>query len=89
MSRLAQFLAFFFFFSFFVKGEVTELREVQVTAKLIKDGKLRGSTTSIKAEDLLSKGAVTLPDSLQREPGVSVPLDVAGVDSLVPYLDLP
>ena len=56
-------------------------------AKLIKDGKLRGSTTSIKAEDLLSKGAVNLPDSLQREPGVSVPLDVAGVDSLVPYLE--
>ena len=87
MTRLAQFLAFVFFFSFFVKGEVTELREVQVTAKLIKDGKLRGSTTSIKAEDLLRKGAVTLPDSLQREPGVSVPLDVAGVDSLVPYLE--
>ena len=66
---------------------MTELGEVQVMAKLIKDGKLRGSTTSIKAEDLLSKGAVNLPDSLQREPGVSVPLDVAGVDSLVPYLE--
>ena len=45
---------------------MTVLGEVQVMAKLIKDGKLMGSTTSIKAEDLLSKGAVNLPDSLQR-----------------------
>lgn len=66
---------------------MTELGEVQVTAKVIKNARLRGSTTSIDAEDLLSKGAVTLPDSLQREPGVSVPLDIAGVDSLVPYLE--
>ena len=87
MTRFAQFLAIYFFFSFFVKGEVTELGEVQVTAKVIKNPRLRGSTTSIDAEDLLSKGAVTLPDSLQREPGVSVPLDIAGVDSLVPYLE--
>ena len=87
MTRFAQFLAIYFFFSFFVRGEVTELREVQVTAKVIKNGRLGRSTTSITADDLLSKGAVTLPDSLQREPGVSVPLDVAGIDSLVPYLE--
>jgi len=44
------------------------------------------STTTINAAELLKHGAITLPDALQREPGVSVPLDVSGVDTLVPYL---
>lgn len=87
MTRFSQFLAVYFLSPFSVTGEVMELGEIQVTAKVIKDARRRGSSTSIKAEDLLNKGAVTLPDSLQREPGVSVPLDVAGVDSLVPYLE--
>lgn len=67
--------------------EVQELDAVEITGIEVKDPEVRTSTTRIKAADLLNRGAVTLPDALQREPGVSVPLDVAGVDALVPYLE--
>ena len=60
---------------------------MEITGIEVKDPEVRTSTTRIKAADLLNRGAVTLPDALQREPGVSVPLDVAGVDALVPYLE--
>ncbi len=68
-------------------GEVQTLAETVVTATAIKAEESKGSQTKLKAEDLLKRGSVTLPDALQREPGVSVPLDVAGVDTLVPFLE--
>lgn len=68
-------------------GEVAMLQEVKVTAKAIEEEKVKGSNSRITAADLLNRGAVTLPDALQREPGVSVPLDIAGGDALVPYLE--
>lgn len=68
---------------------VLVIPETVVTATRLGDEEPEGppGSTRIKAEDLLNKGAVTLPDALQREPGVSVPLDVSGVDTLVPYLE--
>ncbi len=66
---------------------ITELKEVQVTATMIEEDKPQGSTTRITAADIIKSGAVTLPDLLQREPGVSIPLDIAGGDALVPYLE--
>ena len=68
-------------------GEVVTLPVVKVTAKVIEEEEGKGSDSKIKADDLLSRGVVTLPDALQREPGVSVPLDIAGGDALVPYLE--
>lgn len=68
-------------------GEVQILHETVVTATAINEGKSKGSNAKLRAEDLLKRGAITLPDALQREPGVSVPLDIAGVDALVPYLE--
>lgn len=70
-----------------VFAELQELDTVEVTALGFKDPEVRASTSRIEAVDLLKRGAVTLPDALQREPGVSVPLDVAGIDPLVPYLE--
>ena len=60
---------------------------ITVTAEPLEEEKVKGSTTRITAAELLRQGSVTLQDALQREPGVSVPFDVAGVDSLVPYLE--
>lgn len=45
-----------------------------------------GSAAAISADELLGNGALNLVDILQREPGVSIPFDVAGTDGLVPYL---
>lgn len=70
-----------------IAGEVVVLEEVKVTAKAIEEEEVKGSNSRIKAFDLLNRGVVTLPDALQREPGVSVPLDIAGGDALVPYLE--
>lgn len=70
-----------------LSDEVEVMAQVTVTAEPLEEEKVKGSITRITAADLLDRGAVTLPDALQREPGVSVPLDVAGVDSLVPYLE--
>ncbi len=47
---------------------------------------LAGSVVKKSADDLLKRGVTGLVDALQREPGVSVPLDIAGTDGLVPYL---
>lgn len=63
------------------------LPEVKVTAKVIVEDEEKGSDSRLKASELLKGGAVTLQDALQREPGVSVPLDIAGGDALVPYLE--
>ncbi|YCM45844.1 TonB-dependent receptor [Verrucomicrobiaceae bacterium 227] len=63
------------------------LDETVVTATAMSDEQVKGSDSRITASDLLKRGAVSLPDVLQREPGVSVPLDFAGVDTLVPYLE--
>jgi len=68
-------------------GEVQTLEETVVTATAIIEETSKGSSSKLKAEDLLKRGSVTLPDALQREPGISVPLDTAGVDTLVPYLE--
>lgn len=68
-------------------GQVEALEEVQVRAKVIDEDEPRGSASRMTAADLVKSGAVTLPDLLQREPGVSVPLDIAGGDALVPYLE--
>lgn len=68
-------------------GQVEALEEVQVRAKVIDEDEPRGSASKMTAADLVKSGAVTLPDLLQREPGVSVPLDIAGGDALVPYLE--
>lgn len=68
-------------------GEVQELDSVEVTALEIQDPRLQIRTSRIEAAEILKRGAVTLPDILQREPGISVPLDVAGIDPLVPYLE--
>lgn len=70
-----------------VFAELQELDTIEVTALGFKNPEVRASTSRIAAADLLKRGAVTLPDALQREPGVSVPLDVAGIDPLVPYLE--
>jgi len=67
--------------------EAPLVEETLVTATAINEEEnVKGSKTRIKAVDLLNRGSVTLPDALQREPGVSIPLDMAGVDPLVPYL---
>ena len=62
--------------------------ETVVTASPINEEEAlqKASESRITAADLIKRGAITLPDILQREPGVSVPFDTAGVDSLVPYL---
>ena len=73
--------------SLVVTGQVVLLEETVVTAKAIEEDQEKGSVAHLKASDLLKRGAVTLEDALQREPGVSVPLDIAGVDTLVPYLE--
>ncbi|MGC6459417.1 MAG: TonB-dependent receptor domain-containing protein [Akkermansiaceae bacterium] len=81
--------ALFLFLPLCVGGEPALIApETVVTASRLDDEEsdTPQGTTKIKAEDLLENGAVTLPEILQREPGVSVPLDVAGVDTLVPYL---
>ena len=67
--------------------EIQELAKDEVTALETKEPKIDTSASRIKAADILNRGAVTLPDILQREPGVSIPLDVSGVDPLVPYLE--
>ena len=66
--------------------ETPLLEETVVTATTLKEPKTKGSTSSIDSATLLKRGSVTLPDALQREPGVSIPLDMAGIDPLVPYL---
>lgn len=61
------------------------LPETVVVASAIEEESPPGST-KLRAAELLKRGSVTLPDALQREPGVSVPLDISGGDTLVPYL---
>ena len=68
-------------------NEVVELVDSDVTARLGENVKEKGSYTKLDSGEVLKRGAVTLPDLLQREPGASVPLDLAGVDTLVPYLE--
>ena len=68
-------------------NEVVELVDSDVTAKIGEQVKEKGSYTKINSSEALKRGSVTLPDLLQREPGASVPLDLAGVDTLVPYLE--
>lgn len=85
LVRRASLLAFVLPLS--VKSEVQELEEAEVTALELEEPKVEASASRIKAADILNRGAVTLPDILQREPGVSIPLDVSGVDPLVPYLE--
>ena len=68
-------------------NEVVELVDSDVTAKFGENVKEKGSYTKLDSREVLKRGAVTLPDLLQREPGASVPLDLAGVDTLVPYLE--
>ena len=68
-------------------NEVVELVDSDVTARLGENVKEKGSYTKLDSREVLKRGAVTLPDLLQREPGASVPLDLAGVDTLVPYLE--
>ena len=59
--------------------------ETIVTAT-VPEEETKASQSRITADDLLARGSVSLPDALQREPGVSVPFDTAGVDTLIPYL---
>lgn len=65
---------------------VSSLEEMVVTASIEKEDTEKGSQSKVSAADLLARGSVSLPDALQREPGVSVPFDTAGVDPLVPFL---
>lgn len=69
-----------------IAEEYYELEELVVTATAITEEVEKGSASRLTAEDLLKRGSVSLPDILQREPGVSVPFDVSGVDPLVPFL---
>ena len=71
-----------------VRGQSLELEEVVVVASRLEETLLRtaGTATSITADELINRGSVDLVDALQREPGVSIPFDFAGVDTLVPFL---
>ena len=68
--------------------EALMIGETVITASPIDEEETAQKTSEsrITAADLLARGSISLPDALQREPGVSVPFDTAGVDSLVPYL---
>ena len=70
------------------KGDDYEIEETVVVASQREEKPLKspGSTVAITSEQLLKRGSVDLVDALQREPGVSVPFDFAGVDALVPFL---
>ena len=72
------FLGILFAPSLLLSDEVLELVDSDVTAKLGEHVKEKGSYTKIDSSTVLKRGAVTFPDLLQREPGASVPLDLAG-----------
>ena len=69
-------------------GTLSELEPIGVTATRSEKPVLEtpGSSSIITANEMQDRGAVNLVDALKYEPGVSVPFDFSGADSLVPYL---
>ncbi|MGE9270572.1 MAG: TonB-dependent receptor domain-containing protein [Verrucomicrobiales bacterium] len=65
-----------------------ELDETVIIASRIEEKATQtaGSSAAITSDELLQSGAVDLIDAFEREPGVSIPFDIAGSDALVPYL---
>jgi len=71
-----------------LSGEVVTLETTVVTASSLEEetDTRPASQSRITAATLQKQGSVTLEDAFQKEPGVSIPLDIAGSDPLVPYL---
>jgi hemoglobin/transferrin/lactoferrin receptor protein len=71
-----------------IGGTLSELEPIGVTATRSEKPVLEtpGSSSIITANDMQDRGALNLVDAFKYEPGVSVPFDFSGADSLVPYL---
>jgi len=71
-----------------LSGEVVTLETTVVTASSLEEetDTRPASQSRITAATLQKQGSVTLEDAFQKEPGISIPLDIAGSDPLVPYL---
>ena len=71
-----------------IGGTLSELEPIGVTATRSEKPILEtpGSSSIITANEMQDRGDLNLVDAFKYEPGVSVPFDFSGADSLVPYL---